>query len=93
LAETNKHNMQNGQLNDREFDVAQIAAKIKFLQDLLYSLQNEQNLRCSIEITYDSGVACFVEQDLIPFNLPMEVKMLLAASIDHYQRLISNVHE
>lgn len=69
----------------------ELEAKIKFLQELLNSMQQEQNLTCSIELNYSSGFAYFIEQEMIPFNLPMEMKMLIAASIDHYQRVLNNL--
>lgn len=90
LVLTNKPFM-NQNSNEFQGHIDQLEAKIKFLQDLLNSMQQEENLTCSIELGYSSGFAYFLEQEMIPFNLPMEMKMLVAASIDHYQRVLNNL--
>lgn len=90
LVLTNKPFM-NQNSTDFQGHIDELEAKIKFLQDLLNSMQQEQNLNCSIELGYSSGFAFFIEQEMIPFNLSLEMKMLVAASIDHYQRVLNNL--
>jgi hypothetical protein len=44
----------------------------------------------SIQVTFDCGSKALVEQRLIPFNLAMELRVLIDDSIDYYQRQLAN---
>ena len=79
------------QHTDQELAIEQLKMRISHLQDILDTMQHDSELKCSIELSYKSGAAYFIEQDIIPFNLAMEAKMLIAASIDHYQRVIQSL--
>ena len=62
--------------------------KIKTLQFLGMHLSKTK--RIHIEVTFDCGSRCNIEQRLIPFNLEMELRTLIDDSIDYYQRQLVN---
>ncbi|NBU53700.1 MAG: hypothetical protein EBS33_04935 [Alphaproteobacteria bacterium] len=64
------------------------------LQDKINTLQflgkNLDGSKVTIEITFDCGSKALIEQRLLPFNLAMEVRVLISDSIDYYQRQFTN---
>ena len=76
-------------LCDRAAYIRELEQKIKTLQFLGKHLDDS---RIKIEFTYSCGSRALVDQSLIPFNLAMELRLLIGESIDHYQRVIINVN-
>jgi len=76
-------------LTDREAYIRELQQKISTLQFLGRNLDQS---RIKIEFTYDCGTRALVDQSLIPFNLAMELRVLIGDSIDYYQRVIVNVN-
>lgn len=76
-------------LTDREAYIRELQQKIKTLQFLGKHLDDS---RIKIEFTYSCGSVALIDQSLIPFNLAMELRLLIGESIDHYQRVITNVN-
>jgi hypothetical protein len=75
-------------LSDRAAYIRELENKIKTLQFLGRHLDDA---RIKIEFTYSCGSRAQVDQSLIPFNLGMELRLLIGESIDHYQRTITNI--
>lgn len=76
-------------LTDRQAYLRELDQKIKTLQFLGKHLDEA---RVRIEFTYSCGSRAVVDQSLIPFNLAMELRVLIGDSIDYYQRVIVNVN-
>ena len=76
-------------LTDRQAYLRELDQKIKTLQFLGKHLDDA---RVRIEFTYSCGSRAVVDQSLIPFNLAMELRVLIGDSIDYYQRVIVNVN-
>jgi len=76
-------------LTDRQAYLRELDQKIKTLQFLGKHLDDA---RVRIEFTYSCGSRAVVDQSLIPFNLAMELRVLIGDSIDYYQRIIVNVN-
>lgn len=76
-------------LSDRAAYIRELEQKIKTLQFLGQHLDQSA---IKIEFTYECGSRAVVDQSLIPFNLAMELRVLIGDSIDHYQRVITNVN-
>jgi hypothetical protein len=66
-----------------------LASKIESLQFIGTNLARTK--RISIEVTLDCGSRLYIEQNIIPFNLEMELRILVGDSIDYYQRQLSNL--
>ena len=66
-----------------------LAGKIKSLQFIGTNLARTK--RISMEVTLDCGSCLHIEQNIIPFNLEMELRILVGDSIDYYQRQLSNL--
>jgi hypothetical protein len=67
-----------------------LEGKIKALQFIGTNLSRTK--RVTVEVTLDCGSRVFIEQNIIPFNLDMEMRTLVDDSIDHYQRMLVNVN-
>jgi hypothetical protein len=76
-------------LTDRAAYLREIEQKIKTLQFLGKHLDEAS---VNIEFNYSDGTSALVGQSLIPFNLAMEIRVLIGDSIDYYQRVITNVN-
>jgi hypothetical protein len=76
-------------LTDRQAYLRELDQKIKTLQFLGKHLDDA---RVRIEFTYSCGSRAVVDQSLIPFNLAMELRVLIGDSIDYYQRVIVNIN-
>jgi hypothetical protein len=76
-------------LSDRAAYLRELDQKIKTLQFLGKHLDDA---RIKIEFTYSCGSRAQVDQSLIPFNMAMELRVLIGDSIDYYQRVITNVN-
>jgi hypothetical protein len=76
-------------LTDRQAYLRELDQKVKTLQFLGKHLDDA---RVRIEFTYSCGSRAVVDQSLIPFNLAMELRVLIGDSIDYYQRVIVNVN-
>lgn len=76
-------------LTDRQAYLRELDQKIKTLQFLGKHLDDA---RVRIVFTYSCGSRAVVDQSLIPFNLAMELRVLIGDSIDYYQRVIVNVN-
>jgi hypothetical protein len=76
-------------LTDREAYIRELQQKIKTLQFLGRHL-DDANVQ--IVFTYSFGSGALLDQSLIPFNLAMELRVLIGDSIDYYQRVIVNVN-
>jgi hypothetical protein len=76
-------------LTDRQAYLRELDQKIKTLQFLGKHLDDA---KVRIEFTYSCGSRAVVDQSLIPFNLAMELRVLIGDSIDYYQRVIVNVN-
>jgi len=76
-------------LTDPQAYLRELDQKIKTLQFLGKHLDDA---RVRIEFTYSCGSRAVVDQSLIPFNLAMELRVLIGDSIDYYQRVIVNVN-
>lgn len=76
-------------LSDRAAYIRELEQKIQTLQFLGQHLDQSS---IKIEFTYECGSRAVVDQSLIPFNLAMELRVLIGDSIDHYQRVITNVN-
>lgn len=64
-----------------------LQGKINTLQFLGKNLDGS---KITIEVTFDCGSKALIEQRLIPFNLAMELRVLIDDSIDYYQRQLTN---
>lgn len=71
------------------------AAYLDMLQGKINTLQflgqNLGGCKVQIQITLDCGSKVLLEQNLIPFNLAMELRLLIDESIDEYQRQHKNI--
>jgi hypothetical protein len=76
-------------LTDRQAYLRELDQKVKTLQFLGKHLDDA---KVRIEFTYSCGSRAVVDQSLIPFNLAMELRVLIGDSIDYYQRVIVNVN-
>ena len=76
-------------LTDRAAYIRELEQKIKTLQFLGKHLDDAS---VKIEFTYSWGSRAVLTQSLIPFNLAMELRVLIGDSIDYYQRVIVNVN-
>ena len=76
-------------LTHRAAYLRELEQKIRTLQFLGKHLDDA---RVNIEFTYSCGSRAKVDQSLIPFNLAMELRLLIGESIDYYQRVITNVN-
>ena len=76
-------------LSDRAAYIRELEQKIKTLQFLGKHLDDAS---VKIEFTYSWGSRAVLTQSLIPFNLAMELRVLIGDSIDYYQRVITNVN-
>ena len=72
------------------------AAYIRELQNKIKTLQflgsNLDGSTVEFLLTFDCKSRVKVDQHLIPFNLVMELRALIGDSIDHYQRIITNIN-
>lgn len=77
-----------GDVRALEAHLAEITAKIDVLKFISQNLTG-----ASIEIlpTFTDGTTIVMDQELIPFNLVMEIKTLIDDSIDEYQRTYKNL--
>jgi hypothetical protein len=66
-----------------------LAGKIESLQFIGTNLARTK--RISMEVTLNCGSRLFIEQNIIPFNLEMELRILVGDSIDYYQRQLYNI--
>lgn len=76
-------------LSDRAAYLREIENKIKTLQFLGKHLDDAT---VTIEFNYSDGTRAKIEKSLFPFNLNMELRILIGDSIDYYQRVITNVN-
>jgi len=67
-----------------------LEGKIKALQFIGSNLARTK--RITYEVTFDCGSRVFIEQNIIPFNLEMELRTLIDDSIDTYQRQLLNAN-
>jgi len=67
-----------------------LMGKINALQFLGTNLPRAK--RINIQVTLDCGSQIFIDQNLIPFNLQMELRTLVDDSLDHYQRQLLNAN-
>ena len=71
-----------------------LAAYKSMLQDKINTLQflgkNLDGSKVTIEVTFDCGSKALIEQRIVPFNLAMELRVLIDDSIDYYQRQLTN---
>ena len=71
-----------------------LAAYKSMLQGKINTLQflgkNLDGSKVTIEVTFDCGSKALIMQRLIPFNLAMELRVLIDDSIDYYQRQLTN---
>jgi hypothetical protein len=75
-------------LSDKAAYLRELENKVKALQFLGMNLEGS---KVTIEITFDCGSKCLIEQRLVPFNLSMEMRVLIGDSIDYWQRQITNL--
>jgi len=75
---------------DKAAFLRELENKVKALQFLGMNLDGS---KVTIEITFDCGSRCLIEQRLIPFNLSMEMRVLIGDSIDYWQRQIINIKQ
>ena len=71
--------------------LAGIEAKIRTLQSISKHLEESQ-----IEILVvlpDGDTSIVINQDIVPFNMRMEVRTLIDDSIDEFQRQLVNLKE
>jgi hypothetical protein len=66
-----------------------LAGKIQSLQYIGTNLARTKSI--SMEVTLDCGSRLHIEQNIIPFNLEMELRTLVDDSIDYYQRQLCNL--
>lgn len=76
-------------LSDRAAYLRELEQKIRTLQFLGKHIEDA---RVNIEFTYSCGSRAKFDQSLIPFNLGMELRLLIGESIDYYQRVVQNVN-
>lgn len=76
--------------SDKAAYLRELENKVKALQFLGMNLDGA---KITIEITFDCGSRCLIEQRLVPFNLGMEIRNLIGDSIDHWQRQIIHVKQ
>jgi len=67
-----------------------LEGKINALQFLGTNLPRSK--RINIQVTLDCGSQIFIDQNLIPFNLQMELRTLIDDSLDYYQRQLTNAN-
>lgn len=63
--------------------LAKIEGKIQALQLIAKNLDSSQVI---INVTFKDNTTVVIDQELIPFNLVMELRTLIGDSIDDYQR-------
>ena len=66
----------------------ELRGKINTLQFIGKHLQSTS---ITIEVTFKEGDKILIDQQLIPFNLEMELRLLIGESIDEYQRALQNM--
>ena len=75
--------------SDKAAYLNMLQGKINTLQFLGSHLEGSQ---VQILVRFDCGSNCLIEQHLIPFNLQMELRVLIDESIDEWQRMYKNIH-
>lgn len=61
------------------------------IETLKFISKHLQNVSVKIEITFDTGDRCELDQRLIPFNLELELRNIIGDSIDEWQRQVVNL--
>ena len=75
--------------SDKAAYLNMLQGKINTLQFLGTHLDGSQ---VQILVRFDCGSKVLIEQNLIPFNLQMELRVLIDESIDEWQRMYKNIH-
>ncbi len=74
--------------NDKSAYVNDLQGKISTLQ---FIGKNLAGCKVDIIVTLECGSKVLLQQHLIPFNLAMEVRILVDDSIDELQRMAVNI--
>lgn len=75
--------------NDKTAYVNDLQGKITTLQ---FIGKNLSGCQVDITITLECGSKVLLQQELIPFNLAMEIRSLVDDSIDELQRMAVNIN-
>lgn len=94
MSDKRSYNLNSNRMKTTPHDLAaykrMLEGKIKALQFIGSNLSRTK--RITFQVTFDCGSQVFIEQNIIPFNLEMELRTLVDDSIDHYQRQLVNAN-
>ena len=83
--------MQESQFSDYSHLLNHLGELNQRIETLKFISKHLKGVSVKIEITFDTGDRCELDQRLIPFNLEMELRNIIGDSIDEWQRQVVNL--